>query len=154
MTHETHREMLALRLYGELDVEDAVRLDAHLEECADCRAFAAELDAGLGALAGEVPVSVDGWLPADWDDRLETAVRATIPPRAWWPRVGPWVGFAAGILFMWLLQGVEPVKGTMPDDPRAEQPAQAAPPTFERATPPPRARSSGTLARLARHRHR
>lgn len=55
------REAVSARLDGELAELDEVRLEAHLHECADCRAF----DAGAGSLAGalrgaslEVPTTV------------------------------------------------------------------------------------------------
>ena len=42
---ENAREQLSLRLDHELPELDRVRLDAHLEQCAACRAFGAELGA-------------------------------------------------------------------------------------------------------------
>ena len=88
--HATFRELLALRLYGELDPADGPRLDAHLAGCAACRALAGELVRDLGAL---VPLSApDGDLPAGWRERLSAAARPAPAPRA-----RPWLAFAAGL---------------------------------------------------------
>lgn len=48
--HAHFHELLALRLYDELDADELASLEQHLQACEACRAFAAELTAGLGAL--------------------------------------------------------------------------------------------------------
>ena len=103
--HAPFQELLALRLYGELDPADGPRLDAHLAGCAACRALAGELERVLGAL---VPLSApDGDLPAGWRERLSAAAQHARPARA-----RPWLAFAAGLaagmLCMALAQGLGP----------------------------------------------
>ena len=44
------REAVSARLDGELAELDAVRLDLHLRDCADCRAFAGDAAAGTALL--------------------------------------------------------------------------------------------------------
>jgi len=83
MKHESIREWLALRLYEELDARDRTVLDAHLKTCADCREFASELDAGLGALRGEREAEE---IPIDWRERLRRSTNVATK-RA---RLSPW----------------------------------------------------------------
>ena len=50
MNCENIRELLALRLYDELEGSEGARVDAHLTDCGACRKAAAELERGLGRL--------------------------------------------------------------------------------------------------------
>ncbi len=99
MSHELFREHMALRLYGELDRDESAQLDRHLEQCAECRRFDAELARGLGRARALERTHADGGLPADWSARLAAATRDGGARRA---RVSPLLAavtsFAAGIL--------------------------------------------------------
>ncbi len=53
MICERAHEMLALDLYGELDLGERASLAEHVAACAACRAFRADLANGLGALADD-----------------------------------------------------------------------------------------------------
>jgi anti-sigma factor RsiW len=101
MNHETMRERIALRTYGELDAEEAAVLEEHLAACEDCRRYAASFAEGLGRIAASARTASDD-LPSGWSDRLRDATResragsrarARIP--SWWTAVA---GFAAGVV--------------------------------------------------------
>jgi anti-sigma factor RsiW len=110
--HELFRERLTLRLYGELDPEESARLDEHLLRCRSCRAFAAELAQGLGALPRELAPLGD--LPAGWREGL---LREAAPAK---PAQGPRTllafaaGLAAGLCAMALLHGAGPAPALTP----------------------------------------
>jgi len=133
MSHEAWREQLALRQYGELDEREARALDVHLESCAACREFAAELELGLGRLAQAAPPHVDEvWL---------ARVRAGVAPRIARRRNWGWAGFAAGLaagalLVLWLNPG--------------QRDADTRSASLERSGPPPLARAGGEFAQLGR----
>jgi anti-sigma factor RsiW len=139
--HERTRELLCLALYGELAPEERAELEPELSACGACRAFAAELDAALGALQG--PRARDRELPADWTPRLVTRVRAEGRRRALRRALTFASGLAAGALLTAL------VLATPSPAPRAPEPTARAPlaPPFElRATAPPPAAGRGALA--------
>jgi anti-sigma factor RsiW len=155
MKHESIREWLALRLYDELDVRDREMLDAHLKTCADCREFASELEAGLGALRAERGAEE---IPADWRERLRRSTsvetkRARLSP--WWSSVA---AFAAGILVATILAhrggalapigegGDESVQKRVARNDDARELSIYA--RFHGSTPPPIATTEGQLARL------
>lgn len=137
MTHATYRELLALRLYDELDEDESRDLDAHLSDCAECRAYASELESGLGVLAKQGPVVND--LPDGWMDRLRTEVQQ-IPA----PLHRPWIiaaaSFAAGVLLTLVLNA--------PEVPANETPTRAPSASFERAEPPAPAPTRGRFTQL------
>jgi hypothetical protein len=122
MNCETTRELLALRLYDELERDEGARLDAHLADCAACRAKADELEQGLG--------------------RLAAASELAPLPAAPTPRFHGWqvaAAFAAGLAVSWFLVP----SGALPKS--ASAPAAAS---FRRADPPPPASGEGRLAPL------
>lgn len=144
MIHETFRELLALRLYDELEAAESAALDAHLAGCAACRTFALELQAGLGR-APQGTAADD--LPAGWSEALRARIgaRPSAPrPATRRPALLAFAsGLAAGLLVMagWRARG-EP-SATPARPPAAVETA------FARATPPPLASGRGPLAQLA-----
>jgi len=153
MKHEWMRELIALRLYGEVEERD--RLEEHLEGCADCRRFAQELESGLGTLARASLATAraprDDGLPADWTARLREATRP--PPRAPWLR--PWwtavAGFAAGVVAAAVID-----RGSLGGTPSGPPP-EAAATTWERfhgEKAPPLAKTEGQIRRLGEYRKR
>jgi len=146
MNCRDYRELLALRLYDELDAPETDRLQAHLEACAACRAYAAELDLGLGRLAREAPDD----LPAGWAEQLRSRVAndpARRRSRAW----RTWIGVAAGFVLglgcsSWWRDAGEQAPAT--DAPTGRVAAVGGETGFRRATPPPLALSGGDLDRL------
>ena len=143
MTHESMRELIALRLYGEIDAGERERLERHLGTCAECRAYASEIEAGLGALAGGTHEALE--LPGDWPERLREATREArrrAPIPVWWAAVA---SFAAGVLAAAMIG-----RGGTDGPASAPQPGRI-PTTWERfhgEAPPPLATSEGQLARL------
>lgn len=114
--HTPFRELLALRLYGELDPAETQRLDAHLAACAACRAFGGELARGLGALAPSAAEAAGGDLPAGWRERLDAAVRPAPRTRT---LLAFAAGLAAGIVAMTLARGAPPAPPSEPAAPSA-----------------------------------
>ncbi len=154
MSCETHREELALRLYGELEPAEARALEAHLESCDACRAFADELERGLGRLAGAAPPEAP--VPAGpWSTPAAEIVGAARPR---WGRAPAWslaaAGFAAGFLAAWLglATPADPGAGTGPAAPAGASVELAAgvDPAggFGRASAPPPAAGPGSLGRV------
>jgi anti-sigma factor RsiW len=152
MSHADIHELLALDLYRELDTAEHARLEQHLAQCPECRAFAGELRQGLGRLAG---AAVEGDLPSGWRARLQREVEvAARPSRA--PRgfaLGAAAGLAAGILFAWgtlyLTPGTPPVR---PGPQFASNGSSAVPPMIAASVgAPPNAQAGGELARLQRY---
>ncbi len=133
--HELYHEWLALRLYGELEPKESARLDEHLLRCQTCRAFAAELAQGLGALTPEPTPAGD--LPAAWREALLEAAPAK-PARGPRTLLAFAAGLAAGLCAMALLRGTgrapapEPASGAARivtnQAPSDSRPALAGPP--------------------------
>ena len=131
MNHEAYEELLALRLYDELDDHELRDLEAHLEGCSSCRKLSEELNRGLGA----VPRSVED-LPDGWRENLEHRIRSTERGRRT-PVLAFAAGLAAGILAVFFVP-----RG---NGPNVEEPPRSA---FVRATPPPPAAVRGPFVRL------
>ena len=141
MNHESMRERIALRAYGELGTAEEALLDAHLEACASCRRYAEEFARGLGALVAGTREASDE-LPAGWSDRLGESTRASRPParlRPWWTAAA---GFAAGVV----------AAVAIPRGPAAKD-APVRPLTawerFHADEPPPLATTGGSSRRLS-----
>lgn len=164
--HETWRELLALRLYDELDPEEAARLAHHLAGCAACRDEAAAIERGLGSLIPREHREADEpatELPADLARRtaelagaidLQPAGGASAGARTWMAAL---VGFAAGALLVFTTGMGVPRHSPVPVPQRpvvqttwSTSPVEvaSAPVPFERSDPPPPAPTRGTLARL------
>ncbi len=127
MPDERGRELLALRLYDELDADEARELDARLAADPGLRAYADELDAGLGRMP-----------------RLGAAVAPPAYPRVrgarrWWPLAA---AFAAGVLVTLAVDAWR--------EPTAPAPRPDAPVGFGRDAPPIAAPVTGRFARLLR----
>ena len=144
MIHEPFRELIALRLYEEIDEVERTRLERHLAVCADCSRYASEIESGLGGIARGASSSADLDLPADWTQRLreatqETAVRGHFLP--WWAAAA---SFAAGVI----------ATAVIARGPSAPAPARESTSTwdqFHREEPPPLASTEGQLARLSEY---
>jgi anti-sigma factor RsiW len=143
-SHDEFRELAALRVYGELDASERVRLERHLSECAECAALARDLEAGLGRL---VPAARRDDLPNRWRAGLEAAIVAEPP----WARLPSRLRVAAASFLVGaavagsIASAVQRAGGGEPD--RAA--AAAEPAAFERSTPPPRARDGVSMPPLA-----
>lgn len=141
MKHEDMRELLALRLYGEIDDAQRERLEAHVASCEDCRTFAHELERGLGAVQPGLAEDDGAWIVAlERSIEREESVRRNAH---WWVAAA---GFAAGFLAFWLVTRVQ-----HPTAPSDEQSANRAISPYERFlgdAPPPRSDSRGELSRL------
>ena len=84
MTHDTWRDQLSALLDGELDGAARARVTAHLADCADCRAYLAELTALHELLGGMEELEP----PAALAERVMARVRAErmarrVPGRGW-----------------------------------------------------------------------
>lgn len=144
MNHESFRELIALRLYGEIDADERTKLERHLESCAECRRFVVEIESGLGAVARGSSGRIANELPPDWSERLREATREQRRPtriHPWWTAVA---GFAAGVIAAAILgHGTESISIV-----------ERAPTTWDRfhnETPPPLATTEGRLAHLGEY---
>jgi anti-sigma factor RsiW len=159
MNHESYRELLALRLYGELDGADRALVDEHLKTCADCRALAGELESGLGALrAARIDRGADE-IPADWRERLRRSTIAASRSVRLSPFWSAAAAFAAGILLATVLAHRSNDRS---GDPSGDLVARSiarndgAHPLsiyerFNGSMPPPSASTDGQLARLSEY---
>lgn len=127
MTDDRGRELLALRLYGELDADEARELDALLAADAALRDYADALAAGLGRVPRLAPPEAPAFVA---------------PPherRRWLPLAA---AFAAGVLVTLVVDALRP--------PAAPAPRPDGPAAFGRDTPPVEAPVTGRFARLLR----
>lgn len=147
MNHETYREQLALRLYGELTEEEGRALERHLDGCEACAALARELSTTLGGLVANAPDPRA--LPADWSERLRAATRAVAPRRRVQPVASFVGGLAAGLFLAFLLTPRDAGHGARTEPGVTIHTNAGEGPSFTaRATPPPQTTSTGTLSRL------
>ena len=99
--HERARELAGARHDGELAPSRAVELDAHLADCAECRAFAAGLHR-LTEFARTLPREP---APAG----LSTRITARLPRRRRWPRLAwPLVPALTGAIVLALVLVASP----------------------------------------------
>ncbi len=99
MNHDTFRELLALRRYGELSETERRALESHLEGCEACRSFGREFEATFGALEELERAQPYEGAPPAWLERLNAQVRAQPRSRRFSPPSFA-VGLAAGLLLM------------------------------------------------------
>jgi predicted anti-sigma-YlaC factor YlaD len=143
MNHEQIRELLALRLYGEIEPDEERALVEHLRECRECARFARELEQGLGRTR-ELRETAD--LPAGWDASLADAT-ARLRRRSWMREallVGS--GLAAGVLAMLAWSAFSSPRATVPSI-ASSYPDAPAFLRFQHDTPPPLATAGGPAAR-------
>ncbi len=148
--HDTFRELLALRRYGELSESERRVLESHLEGCADCRSFEREFEATFGALQGLERTQPYEGAPPAWLELLNAEVRAQ--PRS--RRFSPWsfaAGLAAGLL---LLSGIAAFwRAGASSGSRADTTVISNAGTrvefAARLDPPPRTTSRGLVAHVA-----
>jgi predicted anti-sigma-YlaC factor YlaD len=150
MTHARFREALALALYDELDADERAALEAHLRECADCRAFSDALREGLGR-TGRATAATDD-LPAGWRAALQTGLQPDVGSNVLRRSLPLAASFAAGLIVAALVSRAASATHPAPGDALADRPAAAAP--FEAdARPLPalhRSRPGWLTAALAR----
>ncbi|MAG54748.1 MAG: hypothetical protein CMJ83_00500 [Planctomycetes bacterium] len=145
MNHDRYQELLALRLYDELDDADARALHAHLADCADCRTFENDLASGLGVLATATrppPDLPEGWTAA-LEDRIDREPAPMLRPTTW---VTAAASFAAGIVLTLLLRG-DPATEPRRPEPGETSPAEAS--SFERSALPAASPTQGRFTVLA-----
>ena len=126
------RERLIGYLYDECDAVERRTIDAHLQECADCRAEMHVLrSVRSDLLAWEVRGEPDVWRPA------------ASAPAAWWQQVPRWaMAAAAGFVVLAGLTGGVAARAMAPAAAAAPQALQTAP------TLAPVASSAADLAAL------
>lgn len=142
MTCEAYEPLIALHVEGDLTAAEVAEVERHLDGCAACRAFAAEMEASQRALREHGPVTADPGVLA--------AVRASVlaeiehdraaPARPWWEVSTRQLALAASLVLvvgaaLLLLRRdplgrLEPLPGPAPEAPaprtRAEPPAVVA----------------------------
>jgi beta-lactamase class D len=140
MTHEEARDSLLDLAYGELEIEDRRKLEAHVAGCAECEAELAAI-ARTREAAGRLP---DPVLPGRRAELVEAArlavAKHSAPRQSRWSRPAPWIAAAAmvvvvgGVTLRWLGEtprqeaSADRVVATAPAAPaEAEKPARAEP---------------------------
>lgn len=148
MKHEAFRELLALRLYGEIDSDEERGLLLHLDQCRACADFARELESGLGRARALHAEAATSDLPAGWEQGLADATDALRRRR--WMREALLVGcgIAAGVLAMllaasWRTPAAREVRVATLDP---DAPAFLR---FRGDTPPPLATAGGPATRFS-----
>ena len=99
--HAGFEEQICALLDGELSAAEEAALRAHLDECADCRAFLAAMEAVYGLTAKDLPEA-----PADLTQNVMTRVRAEAgktkkPGKVLRFPVRPLAAAAAAALVLW-----------------------------------------------------
>lgn len=137
LSHPEARRRLLAALDGRLEVADRAGLDAHLTACAECRAYAAELNTVERSLRHTF---TQRWSGArgprnDLAQRLAYHGEQPMSPTT---RLNLAGGLAAllliaAIVFVLQIQTSQPAAGSTPDDPAILSPAA----TIQAETPPP-----------------
>lgn len=83
--HDTARARFSALIDGALGAEEAARVDAHLEECAECRAVLAQLRATVRLVREVEPVQVPEGFAAAVRGRVEQL--ESVAPRPGWTRL-------------------------------------------------------------------
>jgi len=103
MTCAEARLLLGAHLDHELDVRSSLELEAHLRECAACRAELADLK----ALQDGARKNLERFAPSDlFEARLRNAVRPAPAARrpAWWAAGGALVAAAAALFLFFIVR--------------------------------------------------
>ncbi|MGH2406152.1 MAG: DUF4349 domain-containing protein [bacterium] len=85
MDHDAARARFSALIDGELQAGDAAQVEAHLEQCAECRAALAQLRATVRLVRGVEPVQVPEGFAAAVRGRIEHI--ASDAPRTGWTRL-------------------------------------------------------------------
>ncbi|MGQ0548085.1 MAG: anti-sigma factor family protein, partial [Armatimonadota bacterium] len=85
MDHETARARFSALIDGALGAAEAAQVDAHLEQCAECRAGLAQLRATVRLVREVEPVQVPEGFAAAVRGRVEQL--ANVAPRPGWTRL-------------------------------------------------------------------
>ena len=138
--HERFHELLALRLYGELEPREAGVLEGHLADCPDCAAYAEELEGSLGRLAA----AADGPPP-----ELEAMPRFGEPKGPLMVRPGQLLSFVAGLAAGLALVLLRPAPTPPADNPLVTYATNAADPfVLPKTGAAPPARGAAPLGHL------
>lgn len=138
---ERLRELLALRLYDELDEDERRELEALLVAHPAAAADERDLAAGLGRLRAAAGAGdEDGALPAAWRARLDAALADEPRPARRWSHV---LAFAAGLAAGLLLYAAPRLA---PDGRGARRPPAPLAVHTNAGAPAPRATLVGGLA--------
>ena len=97
MIHERMHELLALRLYGELDETEQRELEEHLTRCEACANYGEELARGLAPLRAAADSTHWEAPPQDWSVRVDELAR-TGSARPWGRLLTFVAGAAAGVI--------------------------------------------------------
>jgi anti-sigma factor RsiW len=152
MTCESVRQLLPLHAGGDLDEQDSGQIDAHLDSCAACSAFAAEYAEARNALRRLDPPELDASVYAGMRGAVLREIRKQ--PAAvragWWN--SRWAAAAALVIAMSPLalylsgrdaRDAHPVASVASPAPMTPLPAVVSPP------PPIERREAPTVARTA-----
>lgn len=149
MNLERAQELLALRLYDELSGDESRALDRFLAGSEAGRAWARELDAGLGTLRDTASREAPPEWPDDWSERLRARIdrepRAS-RPRLLRPLATFLAGLAAGLLLTWSFFA-SPSTPAFTSAESAPIDGDAGPQFVLRSAPPPPATGGSPLSR-------
>ncbi len=142
-THTRARDLAARQLDGPIPPEDVAWLDAHLADCADCRAvadaYAADRLALRGLRATEPSPPRDLWARTSAAIDRERAVRGTSIPEASGARGRPPLGVLSGVAVIAVVIGASVISGGWLDAPATGGVPPTASPVVALATPGPTA---------------
>jgi hypothetical protein len=131
--HSVEREELMAYLDGELSAARAAEIAKHVNQCADCRAFAADLGGVSQRLMAWQADAADAGVPP----RIAEALGAKAPHRRFFPVWARWaVGVPAAILLVLLSAGLPKLnqsrRGDIVGDTTQRAAAPAPPPAAKR----------------------